>query len=253
MDRHSARARDRQSLLTARIAGIAALTVSIGAGMASNVLFLAAFQFRLDWFRDPIRILGAGPASAELFRWASVLDLIGYYLATGVLAYVLWQWLRSRNPLVADLSALAAGGYVLAGGIGAAALAMVGPMLMHATPKQQCRSGGDRPPVRGPARAGVASNLAVAGRHFDGRVARWWIQVGDSSGVGIDRSLLSEPGGVGGRGSRSDDVVGLGAAVGPGEEGVGLRSLGLRRRGADGVVRADDHRAGEGRLGGWCR
>ena len=131
MDRHSARARDRRSTLTARTAGIAALSVSIGAGMASNVLFLAAFQFRLDWFRDPIRILGAGPTSAELFRWASVLDLIGYYLATGVLAYVLWQWLRPRNPLVADLSALAAGGYVLAGGIGAAALAMVGPMLMH--------------------------------------------------------------------------------------------------------------------------
>jgi hypothetical protein len=61
-----------------------------------------------------------------------VLDLIGYYLATAVLAYVLWQWLRPRNRLVADLSAVAAFGYVLAGGIGAAVLAMVGPMLMHA-------------------------------------------------------------------------------------------------------------------------
>jgi hypothetical protein len=105
--------------------------VSIGVGFASNVLFLAAFQFRLDWFRDPVRVLGAGATSAELLRWASVLDLIGYYLATAVLAYVLWQWLRPRNPLIADLSALAAGGYVLAGGIGAAVLAMVGPMLMH--------------------------------------------------------------------------------------------------------------------------
>ena len=131
MDRDGAGAHNRQSPLTARTAGIAALSVSIGVGMASNVLFLAAFQFRLDWFRDPIRILGAGPTSAELLRWAAVLDLIGYYLATGVLAYVLWQWLRPRNPLIADLSALAAGGYVLAGGIGAAALAMVGPMLMH--------------------------------------------------------------------------------------------------------------------------
>ena len=117
--------------MTARTAGIAALSVSIGVGFASNVLFLAAFQFRLDWFRDPVRVLGAGATSAELLRWASVLDLIGYYLATAVLAYVLWQWLRPRNPLIADLSALAAGGYVLAGGIGAAVLAMVGPMLMH--------------------------------------------------------------------------------------------------------------------------
>ena len=100
-------------------------------GLTSNVLFLAAFQFRLDWFREPTRVLGAGATSAELLRWASVLDLIGYYLATAVLAYVLWQWLRPRNRLIADLSALAAVGYVLAGGIGAAVLAMVGPMLMH--------------------------------------------------------------------------------------------------------------------------
>ena len=117
--------------MTARTAGIAALGVSLSVGLTSNVLFLAAFQFRLDWFREPTRVLGAGATSAELLRWASVLDLIGYYLATAVLAYVLWHWLRPRNHLIADLSALAAVGYVLAGGIGAAVLAMVGPMLMH--------------------------------------------------------------------------------------------------------------------------
>jgi hypothetical protein len=107
------------------------LSVSLGVGLTSNVLFLAAFQFHLDWFREPTSVLGAGATSAELLRWASVLDLIGYYLATAVLAYVLWYWLRPRNRLIADLSALAALGYVLAGGIGAAVLAMVGPMLMH--------------------------------------------------------------------------------------------------------------------------
>ena len=37
-----------------------------------------------------------------------------------------------RNPLVADLSTMAAVGYALAGGVGAAVLAMVAPMLMHA-------------------------------------------------------------------------------------------------------------------------
>ena len=36
-----------------------------------------------------------------------------------------------RNRLIADLSTIAALGYVLAGGMGAAILAMVGPMLMH--------------------------------------------------------------------------------------------------------------------------
>jgi len=120
-----------QSGLTARTAGIAALSVSLVVGITSNLLFLAAFKFRLDWFREPTLVLGGGATSAELLRWASVLDLIGYYLATAVLAYVLWQWLRPRNRLIADLSALAAVGYVVAGGIGAAVLAMVGPMLMH--------------------------------------------------------------------------------------------------------------------------
>ena len=120
-----------RSRLTTRTAGIAALSVSLVVGMLSNLLFLAAFQFRLDWFRQPTRVLAGGATSAELLRWASVLDLIGYYLATAVLAYVLWQWLRPRHRLIADLSAVAAVGYVLAGGIGAATLAMVGPMLMH--------------------------------------------------------------------------------------------------------------------------
>jgi hypothetical protein len=33
-----------------------------------------------------------------------------YYLATAVLGYLLWQELRPRNPLVADLSTMAAVG-----------------------------------------------------------------------------------------------------------------------------------------------
>jgi hypothetical protein len=117
---------------TLRTTAIGALIVAIGVGMTSNLLFLAAFQFRIDWFLEPTRILGAGATSAELLRWAAALDLIGYYLATGVLAYVLWRVLRPRNALVADLSALAALGYVIAGGVGAAVLTMVTPMLMHA-------------------------------------------------------------------------------------------------------------------------
>ena len=128
---HVSQVSARRGPLTGRAAGITAVGVSLGVGLTSNVLFLAAFRFRLDWFADPARVVGAGATSAELLRWASVLDLVGYYLATAVLAYVLWLWLRPRSPLVADLSALAAAGYVLAGGLGAAALAMVGPMLMQ--------------------------------------------------------------------------------------------------------------------------
>lgn len=116
--------------MTLRAIAIAALLVSLGVGMTSNVLFLAAFQFRIDWFLEPNRILPAGATSAGLLRWAAVLDLFGYYLATGVLAYVLWRILRRRNEAVADLATAAAFGYALIGGAGAAVLALVGPMLM---------------------------------------------------------------------------------------------------------------------------
>lgn len=124
-----------------RRVGIAALVVSISVGLTSNLLFLAAFQFRLDRFLEPTLILASGAIRAELLRWAAVLDLFGYYLATAVLAYVLWRQLRPRNPLIADLSTMAALGYALAGGAGAAVLAMVAPLLMHnytdATPAGQ--------------------------------------------------------------------------------------------------------------------
>ena len=117
--------------MTLRSLAIVALAVSIGVGMTSNLLFLAAFQFRMDWFLEPTRILDAGATSANLLRWAAALDLVGYYLASAVLAYALWRALRPRNPMVADLATLAALGYSLAGGAGAAILAMVGPMLMN--------------------------------------------------------------------------------------------------------------------------
>jgi len=81
------------------------LLVSISAGMTSNLLFLAAFQFRLDMFLEPInpqfgRDLGRAVRSPA---WD--------------LAYVLSRQLRPRDPLVADLSTMAAAGYALAGGV----------------------------------------------------------------------------------------------------------------------------------------
>ena len=75
------------------------MVVSISLGMASNVLFLAAFQFQFDRFFEPTLIVASGATPAELLRSAAVLHLFGYYLATAVLAYVLWQQVRPRNPL----------------------------------------------------------------------------------------------------------------------------------------------------------
>ena len=93
--------------MTLRTTGIAALLVSIIAGLTSILLFAAAYQFRAD--QEPTHLLAAGTTPAELLRWGAVLDLFGYYLPTAVLAYVLWRQLRPRNPLFADLSTMAAG------------------------------------------------------------------------------------------------------------------------------------------------
>ena len=131
----------------------------------SNVLFLAAFQFRLDRFLEPTLILGSVATSAELLRWAAVLDLFGFYLATAVLAYVLWRHLRPRNPLIADLSTMAAAGYALQAGWARPSL----PWSHHVDVRlHRCHrrsSGIDGGAVRDRAAGGVACHLAIPGRH----------------------------------------------------------------------------------------
>ena len=126
-----------------RRAAIASLLLMLGLGTVSGVLFLLAFQFRVEWFVDPAELVSAGPTSAELLRWGAITDLFSYYLPTAVVAYVLWTVLRPRGPALGDLSTLAALGYVIAGGIGASALAMVGPMLMY----EHARPGADQAAV----------------------------------------------------------------------------------------------------------
>ena len=112
-----------------RGAAAVALIVTVILGAVSNVLFLAAFQFRWDWFADPALLVTGGARSGELLRWASITDLLSYYLPTAIVALALDSALRPRGPLLARASMLAGLGYVLAGAIGAAVLATAGPAL----------------------------------------------------------------------------------------------------------------------------
>ena len=76
------------------------------------------------------------------------------------------------------------------------------------------------------------------------------VERGDGeSAVGARRStpLTLEARCIGPRGARGGDRVGLGAAIGPGDELVGLPSLQLRGHCANSVGRADDHCTGEHR------
>lgn len=122
--------------MSLRVAAVAALGLHVAVGALSNVLFVAAFQLRPEWFADPALVVTGGSTSAELLKWAAVTDLFSYYLPNAVVALALWEALRAHGPVVATASAAAALGYVLAGGAGAAALAMAGPPLIvaHADP-----------------------------------------------------------------------------------------------------------------------
>ncbi len=118
--------------MTLRTAAISALVVTLVLGMISNVIFLWAFEFRLDWFLDPAQLIEAGPATPGLLRWAALTDLFSYYLPTAVVALALWHVLRPRSPALADVATLGALGYVVAGSIGAVTLATAGPILLQA-------------------------------------------------------------------------------------------------------------------------
>jgi hypothetical protein len=152
---------------------VGAIVVSLVIGLASGLLFFAAFRFRLDWFAQPALAISGGEATAAGLRWGGVLDLVGYYLATVVLAYALWRHLRSRNATVADLSFLGALAYAAAGGAGAAVLAMVAPMLIE----QYAESSSEV------WRAQFAFLLEAVGRGvwqlFDGiALSGWWLGIG---------------------------------------------------------------------------
>jgi hypothetical protein len=160
--------------MTLRRAAIGALLVFFGLGNVAGVLFLAAFQLRLEWFADPSAMVAAGPGSAELLRWGAVADLFGYYLATGVVAYVVWTALRPIGPAIADFATLSALGYVLAGGAAAASLAFAGPLLMH-----QYASGED--PAAVAVAFGVLTEVVFSAvwQFLDAwLLAGWWLGIG---------------------------------------------------------------------------
>ena len=108
-----------------------ALAVTVVLGAASDIFFAATLQLRPDWFADPAQLVTAGEPSATLLTWAALADLFGYYLPTVVIALVLWGWLRERGAVLADAALVGALGYVLAGSIAAASLAVAGPSLIR--------------------------------------------------------------------------------------------------------------------------
>jgi hypothetical protein len=110
---------------------VLALAVTVVLGFVSDLIFAATLRFRPDWFTDPAALVSAGEPSATLLTWAALADLFGYYLPTVVVALVLWVWLRDRGPILAGSALVGAIGYVIAGSIAAASLAIAGPSLIR--------------------------------------------------------------------------------------------------------------------------
>jgi hypothetical protein len=158
-----------------RTAAVGALVAHIGLGVISLLLFLAAYQFRAEWFTDPAQLVAAGTGSAQLLRWAAAADLLSYYLPIGVVAYVLWRVLRPRSPTIADLSTLAAVGYVVAGGTAAASLAVVGPSLMS----EYAVAGADQPAIAIAFRMLTDVVYRAVWQFLDPiLLAGWWLGIG---------------------------------------------------------------------------
>jgi hypothetical protein len=121
----------RQMVWDHRRVVVVALAVTVVLGLASDLIFAATLRFRPDWFADPAMLVTGGEPSATLLTWAALADLFGYYLPTAVVALVLWVWLRDRRPILADTALVGAIGYVIAGSIAAASLAVAGPSLLR--------------------------------------------------------------------------------------------------------------------------
>jgi hypothetical protein len=65
----------RETRSSPRVATVGALTVMLGLGLVSDLLFVATLQLRPDWFANPALLVGGGPASADLLKGAALADL----------------------------------------------------------------------------------------------------------------------------------------------------------------------------------
>jgi len=116
-----------------RLAVIGVL-LAIVIGVVSTLAAFAAFgwDFEATVFGHPDAILGGGPESALLFRWAFLGDMFYSYLLLVPLALFVHRRLRERQAWLADLGLAAALAYIFLGGAGAAILATAGSSLIEA-------------------------------------------------------------------------------------------------------------------------
>lgn len=129
-ERREAQAAGPDDNLLRSVAAVAAFLLA-GLGAVSTLLFVAAFEFRADWFADPALAVAGGRGGAAILQWAALTDLFSYYLPIVPIALAIRVAIRARSPLIVDVATIAALGYVIAGSIGVTALAAAGPAMMR--------------------------------------------------------------------------------------------------------------------------
>lgn len=89
----------------------------------------AAAGFSADAASDPRGLVARGSAAAELIRWASLVDLIGYLLMVPLAVYFRERFARDRFIALYTFAGLI---YILIGATGAVILGTGGPPLIRA-------------------------------------------------------------------------------------------------------------------------
>jgi len=107
--------------------------VTIAAGVMSLsglVVGLSGGAFDFEAFSEAATFVALGAEAVEPVRWGLWLTVFGYLLLLPV-ALLLLRWLRQDDPVVADLSTVAAGFYILLGAAAAGVLASTLPDLIQ--------------------------------------------------------------------------------------------------------------------------
>ena len=123
-----------------RLAAVTSILAALLAFGSIGVLAVAV-GVNADVFSNPDSILRIGANDANLFRWAMILDMFGYYLLLAPLALLLWSRLQPKGMNLVTLYTFCGLAYILVGATGAATLAAISPPLIegygHASAQQQ--------------------------------------------------------------------------------------------------------------------
>ena len=106
--------------------------VAAAIGLLSAFLFAAAADFDLAHILEPADMLGVGSSGANIYRWAALADMIGYYLCLIPLFITTGWTIRRSGPSIVDIATFAALSYAVIGGTTAVVLAFGVPPLLEA-------------------------------------------------------------------------------------------------------------------------